>query len=79
MRIESLALPFDLADANNGGKVEVFNSETNEWESLGYDKQTGKYTFGIFIALVREDDKKLQMRMKESRLRITGVSNDTHR
>lgn len=76
-RIQSLALPFNYKDANNGGKVEVFNSDTNQWDSLGFNKETQKYDFGIFEALDREENKrnkKIKLRMKESRLKTTRAN-----
>jgi hypothetical protein len=72
-RIESLELPFDLADAANGGKVECLVEdyfEDCDFVQVNSDADISVMCGDTWIHQV--DFKRL--RMKESRLKTTGAN-----
>jgi hypothetical protein len=81
-RIDSLGLPFDLEDAVNGGKIEIYMPDESgyKWETAikfaVFNVDTNRFA-AMFndnwqIVGVLDSDKEL-LRMKESRLKTTGV------
>lgn len=46
---------FNVTKAQKGGKVECWNSLTNEWDALEFDENTRLYSHGVFTAMDREE------------------------
>lgn len=71
-RIESRALPFDLDDANSGGKIECYHGAPAKWKNCKFHRLES----GLAFVGTNQDGKFFislgNLRMKESPLKTTG-------